>query len=69
MFIQLDNPQQNAYVGRYNRKVRYDWLNHYLLDSIEDVQHRATQWSWIYNNERTNMVLKGITPMMNLDAA
>jgi putative transposase len=43
MFIQLDNPQQNAYVGRYNRKVRYDWLNHYLLDSIEDVQHRATQ--------------------------
>jgi putative transposase len=27
MFIQPGNPQQNAYVERYNRTVRYDWLN------------------------------------------
>ena len=63
------NPQQNAYVERYNRTVRYDWLNHYLFDSIEDVQNRATQWLWIYNNERPNMALNGITPMMKLAAA
>jgi putative transposase len=43
MFIQLGNPQQNAYVGRYKRTVRYDWSNHYLFDSIEDVQNRAAQ--------------------------
>ena len=42
MFIQPDNSQQNAYVERYNRTVRYDWLNHYLFDSIEDVQNRVT---------------------------
>jgi putative transposase len=43
-FIQPGNPQQNAYVERYNRTVRYDWLNHYLFDSIDEVQNHATQW-------------------------
>jgi putative transposase len=49
--------------------VRYDWLNHYLFDSIEDVQNRSTQWFWIYNNERPNMALNGIKRMMKLSAA
>tara|TARA_B110000483_G_C17739911_1_gene368126 strand:+ start:135 stop:359 length:225 start_codon:yes stop_codon:yes gene_type:complete len=44
-------------------------LSHYLFDSIEDVQNRVTQWLWIYNNERPNMALNGITPMMKLAAA
>lgn len=30
-FIQPGQPQQNAYVERYNRTVRYDWLAHHLL--------------------------------------
>jgi len=68
-FIQPGNPQQNAYVERYNRTVRYDWLNHYLFDSIDEVQNHATQWLWTYNNERPNMALNGITPMMKLAAA
>jgi putative transposase len=68
-FIQPGNPQQNAYVERYNRTVRYDWLNHYLFDSIDEVQNHATHWLWTYNNERPNMALNGITPMMKLAAA
>ena len=32
--IQPGNPQQNAYVERYNRTVRYDWLGHYLFESM-----------------------------------
>jgi len=32
--IQPGCPQQNAYVERYNRTVRYDWLSQYLFDSI-----------------------------------
>ena len=51
-FIQPGNPQQNAYVERYNRTVRYDWLNQYLFSSIAEVQEHATEWLWFYNNER-----------------
>jgi putative transposase len=69
VFMQPGNPQQNAYVERYNLTVRYDCLNHYLFESIEDVQNRATQCLWIYNNERPNMALNGITPLMKLAAA
>ena len=68
-FIQPGNPQQNAYVERYNRTVRYGWLNHYLFESIDEVQRHATNWLWTYNNERPNMALNDITPMMKLAAA
>jgi len=68
-FIQPGNPQQNAYVERYNRTVRYDWLSQYLFESIEDVQDYATRWLWTYNNERPNMGLGGITPAMKLALA
>jgi putative transposase len=40
-----------------------------VFDSIEDVQNRATQWLRIYNDERPNMALNGITSMMKLAAA
>ena len=65
-FIQPGNPQQNAYVERYNRTVRYDWLTHHLFESIEEVQERATNWLWTYNNERPNMAIGGITPKQRL---
>lgn len=43
-FIQPGKPQQNAYIERYNRTVRYDWLSHHRFESIADVQDFATQW-------------------------
>lgn len=61
-FIQPGKPQQNGYVERYNRTVRYDWLNQHIFDSIEHAQEEATKWLWTYNNERPNMALGGITP-------
>jgi len=65
-FIQPGNPQQNAYVERYNRTVRYDWLNQYIFKTIEEVQDAATKWLWTYNNERPNMAIGGITPIQKL---
>ena len=65
-FIQPGNPQQNAYIERYNRTVRYDWLNQYIFENIEQVQEDATKWLWTYNNERPNMAIGGITPIQKL---
>ena len=68
MFIQPGKPQQNAYIERYNRTVRYDWLAQYLFESTEEVQDYATRWLWHYNHERPNMGLGGITPQQKLAA-
>jgi len=64
--IQPGKPQQNAYAERFNRTVRYDWLNQDIFNDIEEVQEKATQWLWHYNNERPNMGLGGITPLQKL---
>ncbi len=42
--IQPGKPQQNAYIERYNRTVRYDWLAQHLFDSIEQMQNYAADW-------------------------
>lgn len=68
-FIQPGQPQQNAYIERYNRTVRYDWLAHYLFESVDEVQEFATKWLWTYNHERPNMALGGITPKQKLALA
>ena len=68
-YIQPGNPQQNAYVERFNRTVRYEWLAQYLFESIDEVQEFATKWLWKYNHERPNMALGGITPMQRLAMA
>lgn len=67
--IQPGKPQQNAYVERYNRTVRYDWLSQPLFETIEQAQQSATEWLWSCNHERTNMALGGITSMQRLAAA
>lgn len=61
-YIQPGKPQQNAYTERYNPIVRYDWLEQYLLEFMEQVQESATRWLWTYNNESPNMGLGGIIP-------
>jgi putative transposase len=62
-------PQQNAYIERFNRTVRYDWLAQQLFDTIDEVQDQATRWMWHYNHERPNMALGGITPNQRLAIA
>ena len=66
VYIEPGNPQQNAYVERFNRTVRYDWLSQDIFETLEEVQDRATQFCWYYNNERPNMALGGITPKQKL---
>ena len=67
--IQPGKPQQNAYIERYNRTVRGEWLGQYIFETIEEAQDQATEWLWTYNNERPNMGIGGMTPTMKLKTA
>lgn len=68
-YIQPGKPQQNAYVERYNRTVRHEWLDLYLFETIAEVQEIATEWLWTYNHERPNMGIGGIPPARKLRMA
>ena len=67
--IQPGKPQQNAYIERYNRTVRHEWLDQHIIENIKEAQDFATQWLWTYNNDRPNMGIGGITPVMKLKMA
>jgi putative transposase len=56
-------------VERYNRTVRYDWLNQTLFSLISQAQDSATGWLWTYNHERPNMAIGGMTPIQKLAMA
>ena len=68
-YIQPGKPQQNAYVERYNRTVRHEWLDQHLFESLDHARQTATEWLWRYNNERPNMGIGGITPIQKLHEA
>ncbi len=68
-FIQPGNPQQNSYVERYNRTVRYSWLSLNLFESIGEVQNYATSWLWFYNNEPPHTANGGLPPKHMLAVA
>ena len=67
LHIQPGKPNQNAYVERYNRTVRHEWLDMHAFESIEQAQLLATQWLWRYNNERPNSPIGGVPSRRLLD--
>lgn len=66
LFIQPGKPTQNAYIERFNRTVRHEWLDEHIFESIAHAQQTATEWLWRYNTERPHMALGGITPKQKL---
>lgn len=69
IYIQPGKPTQNAYVERFNRTARHEWLDMHEFESVEYAQQIATQWIWTYNNERPNSAIGGIPPIAYLNAA
>jgi len=65
-YIQPGQPQQNAYIERFNRTARYEWLVQFAWDDLNQGQHAATQWMWFYNHQRPHMALGGLTPKQRL---
>lgn len=60
IYIQPGCPNQNAYIERFNRTARHEWLDLHEFNSIEHAQLLATQWLWQYNNERPHTAIGGI---------
>lgn len=69
LYIQPGKPTQNAYIERFNRTARHEWLNLNIFESVEHAQELATQWLWTYNNERPNTAIGGIPPRQRLQVA
>lgn len=69
LYIQPGKPTQNAYVERFNRTARHEWLDLHMFESVEQAQDLATNWLWLYNNERPNMAIGGVPPKQLLRAA
>ena len=63
-YIQPGNPQQNAYIERANRTIRYSWLSKYLFENLKEVQDYATNWLWFYKNEGPHKAIGGRPPLM-----
>ena len=69
LYIQPGKPTQNAYVERFNRTARHEWLDLHLFKNIKHAQELATKWLWTYNNERPHTAIGGIPPGRLLAAA
>jgi len=69
LYIQPGKPTQNAYIERFNRTARHEWLDLHLFGSIKQAQQLATEWLWTYNNERPHTAIGGIPPVRLLDVA
>lgn len=69
LFIQPGKPTQNAYIERFNRTARHEWLELHLFETVEQAQLLATQWLWTYNNDRPHSAIGGVPPRFLLNAA
>lgn len=65
-YIQPGKPQQNAYIERHQRTMRYGWVSKHLFETLEEVQEYATQWQWFYNHERPHKANGGMPPLMTV---
>ncbi|MFC7419528.1 integrase core domain-containing protein [Iodobacter arcticus] len=65
-FNQNDGVIRQSSQLKQNQREMVLWLACDDFASIAEVQETATQWLWIYNNERPHMGLGGITAKQKL---
>lgn len=61
-YIEPGNPQQNAYVERFNRSYRNEVLDCYLFNNLNEVSTLTEDWIKVYNTERPHDSLNDMTP-------
>lgn len=58
-YLQPGQPDQNAFIERFNRSFREEVLDAYLVDSLEQVRELTEAWLEIYNTERLMAEVSG----------
>lgn len=61
-YIQPGQPNQNAYVERFNRTYREEFLSLYLFRNLHEVREGTHAWRIDYNERRPHDALGDLTP-------
>ena len=59
-YIQLGQPNQNAFVERFNRTFCQEVLGAYVFESRDQLRMNGTEWVREYNEERPHDTLGGM---------
>ena len=62
-FIQPGQPQQNAFIERFNRTYREEVLNAYVFETLTQVRLITEHWLEVYNHERPHRALGRVPPL------
>ena len=62
-FIDPGSPWQNGHIESFNSRIRDEYLNSHLFDSLLEAQVLLEDWRQQYNHERLHSSLCYLTPV------
>ena len=61
-YIEPGKPTQNAFIESFNDRLRDEFLNEEVFQSLADARFKLNKWRYDYNNIRPHTALKGQSP-------
>lgn len=61
-YVQPGEPNQNAFIGRFNRTYRNELLDLYMFRNLSEVREATYWWMIEYNEQRPHDSLGDLTP-------